>query len=96
MKKSSYAEAKEKFEARHREWKLINFTSQNSTCTIQHKCGTSIDYTRFDNPFNRAPRCPMCDADKKWKYNIGDIIDDLQIIDRKIIPQKKWEIWQWF
>lgn len=88
MKKCSYAEAKEKFEARHQEWKLINFIAQDSPCTIQHKCGYLLDYTRFNNPFNQKPRCPKCDADQKWKYNIGDIVDNLQIVGKKVIQQK--------
>lgn len=84
MKKITEQEARVKFENRYPDWKLISFVEHNKPCTVQHKCGEKIDYARYAHPWSQGPFCTKCYLETKWRYNIGDIIENIEIIDRKM------------
>ena len=79
-------ERKNKFETKWPEWKLIEFNGANGFCKVQHKCGNTKDYKTYFNVEKRGPTCQECVDTKKWYWNVGEVIDDLIIIDRRALP----------
>lgn len=65
------------------DWKLIEFSGLQSECSVQHKCGNIKQYKNFDNMLRTGLRCGQCEDTIKWAYNIGDIVGNIKIINRK-------------
>ena len=79
-------ERREKFETKWPEWKLIKFSSASGPCQVQHKCGNVKDYETYFNVEKRGPTCQECVDTKKWYWNVGDIVGDLSIVNRRYRP----------
>ena len=81
-----YEERKEQFEARWPEWELIEFNGYRGPCKVKHKCGNVKNYDTYFNVEKREPTCQICVDTKKWYWNIGDIVGDLVILNRRALP----------
>lgn len=79
-------ERKEKFETKWPEWKLIEFNGYFNPCKVQHICGNIKNYETYFNVEKRGPTCQECIDTKKWYWNIGDTAGDLDIINRRALP----------
>jgi hypothetical protein len=79
-------ERREKFETKWPEWKLIKFSSASGPCQVQHQCGSIKDYETYFNVEKRGPTCQECVDTKKWYWNVGDLVGDLSIINRRARP----------
>ena len=78
-------ERKEKFEAKFPEWELLEYTTYTGICKVRHHCGYEKEYQNYNNIERRGPTCPNCYAKQyKWYYNVGDIVDNLIIINRRM------------
>ena len=78
-------ERREKFETKWPEWKLLEFNGVNGSCKVQHKCENVKDYETYFNVEKRGPTCQICDTkERDWYYNIGDQIEDLVILNRRV------------
>lgn len=82
-------EAKEVFESKNPEWKLVKYSGVLKPCTVEHKCGKKKEYKTYDYVKRNKPFCDECDKVTNWKYEIGEVIDNLQIIDRKTVTKMK-------
>lgn len=88
-KKITEDAASQRFDSKYSDWSLIKFTSIKQPCIVKHKCGKEKQYSSFEHVFLRGPFCDECDNIINWKYDIGDKLDDIEIIDRKIIQKEK-------
>lgn len=78
-------ERREKFETKWPDWKLVDFNGYYAPCKVQHKCGQIKDYEMYFNVEKRGATCQICNSkDIDWYYNIGEQIDDLVILNRRV------------
>lgn len=86
----TFEEAKQRLSKKTKDWELVKFTKAKDPCVIRHKCGRDKVYKSYNYILRRNLICDECDNIINWKYEIGDVIDSLKIINRKIeIKNKK-------
>lgn len=85
-------ERKEKFETKWPEWELVDYTDYNGPCKLRHKCGNEKEYTIYYNVEKRGATCQVCNAkERDWYYDIGDQIDDLVILNRRVDELQEYQ-----
>ena len=85
--------AREMFEGKYPEWKLIEFNGNHGACKLQDSAGHIVEYSDFQAVRLRGPHCDICKKDSynNWKYNIGDMVyGNRIIIDRKFENSAQW------
>lgn len=86
MRTLTEEENRKAFETKWPEWKLIKYSGINGPCTIKHKCGKEKTYDVFVNLKRREPICDICKEKTNWYWEIGDVVGDLEIINRRALP----------
>lgn len=82
-------EARKRLKDKTDDWELVSFTKVTEPCVVQHKCGLAKTYKSYSYILQKRLVCDNCDNQTNWKYEIGDIIDNLKIINRKTEIKEK-------
>ena len=82
-------EAKEKVKSKWPEWELIEYSGITKPCKLKHACGHVKTYYSFEYLNRKAPFCDECDVVINWKYQIGEILGNIIIINRKTVKVEK-------
>ena len=67
------------------DWKLVQYNGVKSPAIVMHTCGYTKEYSSFAGMMYSNPYCKLCDSDIRWTYNVGDIINDVIITNRKVV-----------
>lgn len=73
----------------HPDWTILEYNGLKNNCVLQHHCGASKEFFSFENAYRRNIICDDCiaqyrDNNVSFKYDIGDMIDSIEILDRKV------------
>lgn len=85
----TFDEARQRLSKKTKDWELIEFTKVTEPCIVRHKCGLDKTYDSYAYILQRNLICDECDKVINWKYEIGDVVDNLKIINRKVELKKK-------
>lgn len=82
-------EASRRLQNSHPDWKIIEYNGLSNKCVLKHQCGESKRFFSFENTYRRKIVCNVCrnqyrTENASFKYNIGDVVDDIEILDRKV------------
>lgn len=73
------------FKEKYNDWDLIVYNGTGNECIVRHKCGRERTYKKYQTMYNNGPLCSICDKHWEFDYQIGDVLDNIEIIDRKSI-----------
>lgn len=73
----------------HPSWEILEYNGLKNNCVLQHDCGTTKEFFSFENTYRRKIVCDHCISQNKienalFKYNIGDMINSIEILGRKV------------
>jgi predicted Zn-ribbon and HTH transcriptional regulator len=75
----------EQFNSKYDNWELVSYNGTGKKCIVRHICGREKTYQNYQTVYLHGPLCDICDKNLDFEYNIGDIIDHIEIIDRKLV-----------
>ena len=79
--------AYDRLRSKYPDWELIEFNSTKGPCIVKHKCGNIKHYKIYESVLKNGPRCGQCEDTINWMYEIGEVMDNIQITNRKFVVE---------
>ena len=65
---------------------MLDYNGVGENCTVRHICGCEKQYSTYHYIYDNGPQCDECRRQNaSFKYEIGDVFNDMHIVNRRII-----------
>ena len=65
---------------------MLDYNGVGANCTVRHICGYEKQYSTYHYIYDNGPQCDECRRQNiSFKYEIGDVFNNMHIVDRRII-----------